>query len=177
MVGPGQMLTAAHAIAGADDDLHVVALDGQEHSVRVVAFDDQRDLALLQVDDFDSRPVQLGQPVEGDRGVITSISRDLELRVIDYRIVQVVIARSGDIYDEGEVLRTALELDATIEPGDSGAPLIDDSNQMVGTVFARSTGTGAGEAWALHPDEINAFLATATDVAVGDVEVDRGRCR
>ena len=152
--------------------MRLIGLDSAEHPVIVIAFDPERDLALLKVDDFAAQPLSIGQPVDGGTGVITAVSGDLEVQEIDYQITQFVVARSGDIYDQGEVLRNALEIEAIIEPGVSGAPLIDDSGTIVGIVFARSTGI-EGQAWALQPDEINEFLASVT----GDAEVDRGRCR
>lgn len=172
VVDDGRMLTTAHAVAGADDDLRVVALDGTEFGVRVIGFDPQLDLALLEVDGLSAPIVPTGQPGVGGTGTIVAVSGDLEIRRIDYVVEQVVTARSGDIYDEGEVLRTALDLEAIVEPGDSGAPLVDESGSMVGMLFARSSDADDG-AWALHIDEIESFL----EVAVDGAAVDRGHCR
>jgi S1-C subfamily serine protease len=171
VVDDERMLTVAHAVAGADDDLHVLGLDGIRYSVTVIGFDPNRDLALLYVAGLDAPSIQLGTAGEGDSGFITSISRDQEIKRIEYRVARVVTARSGDIYDEGEVLRKAFDLDAVTEPGDSGAPLIDESGSMVGMLFSRST--DADGSWALHVDEIDAFLESVP----GQDEVDRGRCR
>ena len=131
----------------------------------------QRDLALLEVDGFDD-PIKVVTPEEGGTGVITAVSGDLEVDEVAYRIARIVTASSGDIYDEGQVLRETLEIEAELGPGDSGAPLLDDSGAMVGVVFATSTGV-AGSAWALHASEVEAFLGAPRTGA----EVDRGRCR
>jgi S1-C subfamily serine protease len=171
VVDDERMLTVAHAVAGADDDLHLVGLDGARYAVTVIGFDPDRDLALLDVAGLDAPSILMATAGEGDSGFITSISRDHEIKRIEYRVARVVTARSGDIYDEGEVLRKALDLEAVTEPGDSGAPLIDVSGMMVGMLFARST--DADGSWALHVDEIDAFLESVT----GEEEVDRGRCR
>jgi S1-C subfamily serine protease len=171
VVDDERMLTVAHAVAGADDDLHVLGLDGTRYSVTVIGFDPDRDLALLYVAGLNAPSIQLGTAGEGDSGFITSILRDHEIKPIEYRVARVVTARSGDIYDQGEVLRKALELDAVTESGDSGAPLINEAGLMVGMLFARST--NAEGSWALHADEIDAFLESVT----GEDEVDRGRCR
>lgn len=171
VVDPELMLTVAHAVAGADDDLHVLGLDGTRYPVTVIGFDPDRDLALLYVAGLEAPSIQLGTAGEGDSGLITSISRDHEVKRIEYRVARVVTARSGDIYDEGQVLRKSFDLEAVTEPGDSGAPLIDVSGMMVGMLFARST--DADRSWALHVDEIDAFLESIT----GEEEVDRGRCR
>ena len=49
-------------------------------------------------------------------------------------------ASSGDIYDEGQVLRQTIEIEAEVGPGDSGAPLLDETGAMVGLLFAESEG-------------------------------------
>lgn len=172
VVDEGRMLTTAHAVAGADEDLRVVALDKSEFGATVIGFDSDLDLALLKVDGLDAAIVPKSQPEVGDTGTILAISAALEVRRIGYLIEQVVSARSGDIYDEGEVLRKALDLEAMVEPGDSGAPLLDMSGSMVGMLFARSSEQEDG-AWALHIDEIETFLEATVD----GIEVDHGHCR
>lgn len=172
IVEVGRMLTVAHAIAGAGDDLRVVTLDGVEHELIVIGFDPVRDLALLEVDGLQGPSLAFGSVASGDAGVITAVTGDLEIDHIPYRVTRVVTARSGDIYNQGDVQRQALDLEAEVGPGDSGAPLLDPSGEIVGVLFADTTGV-EGSAWALHPAEIESFLATVT----GDGEVDRGRCR
>lgn len=172
-VADDRLLTSAHVVAGAEDDLAVITLDGAKFPVEVVAFDPKRDLALLAVEGAGLDPLELGQPAKADdRGQVWSVSRDHTKVENRYRVKRVISARSGDIYDEGVVTRNALDIEADIDPGVSGAPLVDGSEQMVGIVFARSTGT-EGVGYALHVDEIADFLAMAT----GDEPVDRGRCR
>lgn len=170
-VAEGRMLTVAHAIAGAEDDLRVVTLDGVEHHVLVIGFDPMLDLALLEVDSLEGPPLAVGSVASGDAGVITAVTGDLEINRLPYRVTRVVTAQSGDIYDQGEVSRQALDLEAQVGPGDSGAPLLDQRGSIVGMLFASSTGV-EGSAWALHPAEIENFLET-----VSGGEVDRGRCR
>jgi S1-C subfamily serine protease len=171
VVDRGLLLTVAHAIAGAEDDLVVIDLAGTERAVRVVAFDPEKDLALLEVAGFDE-PIDLGIPEAEAGGTIAAVGRDLVVEAIPYRILREVTARSGDIYDEGKVLRQVLEIEARVGPGDSGAPLLDRSGDMVGLLFADSQGV-EDSAWALHASEIKEFLAKAR----GGGEVDRGRCR
>ena len=171
VVEDGLLLTVAHAIAGAGEDLKTIDLDGTERPALVVAFDPERDLALLEVDGLHER-IEMGAPEADSGGTIAAVSSDLVIQEIPYRILRVVTARSGDIYNEGKVLRQALEIEARVSPGDSGAPLLDRGGAMVGLLFAGSTGV-EDSAWALHVSEIEAFLASAPRSR----EVDRGRCR
>ena len=170
VVEDGLLLTVAHAIAGAEDDLKVISLDGTERPARVVGFDPERDLALLEVDGF-PEPIEMAAPEAEASGTIAAVGSDLAIEGIPYRILRLVTARSGDIYNEGEVLRQALEIEARVSPGDSGAPLLDRDGAMVGLLFAGSEGV-EDSAWALQISEIEEFLAAEISG-----EVDRGKCR
>jgi S1-C subfamily serine protease len=171
VVDNGLLLTVAHAVAGADPDLTVIDLGGTERAALVVAFDPARDLALLEVEGFTS-PIRMGVPVAGSTGTIGAVGSDLTVQAVPYRVIRIVAASSGDIYDEGEVLRQALEIEASVGPGDSGAPLLDEEGAMVGMLFAASEGVD-GSAWALDVSEIESFLDSPRPGA----EVDHGRCR
>ena len=171
VVEDGLLLTVAHAIAGAERDLRVIDLDGTELPALVVAFDPERDLALLEVDGFHDR-IRMAAPEADSGGTIAAVGSDLTIEGIPYRILHFVTARSGDIYNKGEVLRQALEIEARVSPGHSGAPLLDRNGAMVGLLFAGSKSV-EDSAWALQTSEIEAFL----DSAGRNGEVDRGRCR
>ena len=171
-VGDDLVLTVAHAIAGAEDDLRVVTPQGEERSVTVIAFDSDRDLALLAVEDLDATPVVLGSAAKGDSGTIAAVKGDLAVELIEYTVLRVVNARSADIYNEGHVERDALDIEARIEPGVSGAPLVDSAGEVVGIVFARSKDREEG-GYALATSEITAFLDSVDQRSV----VERGRCR
>ena len=171
VVDDGLLLTVAHAVAGADPDLTVIDLGGTERAAQVVAFDPARDLALLEVDGF-TNPIRMGEALAETTGTIGAVGSDLRVEAIPYRIIRIVSASSGDIYDEGQVLRQALEIEASVGPGDSGAPLLNEEGAMVGMLFAESQGVD-GSAWALHVSEIESFL----DSPRPGGDVDRGRCR
>ena len=171
VVEDGLLLTVAHAIAGAEEDLKVIGLDGIERPALVVGFDPERDLALLEADGFHER-IEMAAPEADSGGTIAAVGSDLVIERIPYRILRLVTARSGDIYNQGEVLRQALEIEARVSPGHSGAPLLDLDGAMVGLLFAGSQDV-EDSAWALHVSEIEEFL----EEAGRNAEVDRGRCR
>lgn len=172
VVGDGLVLTVAHSIAGAEEDLRVITSDLVEHPVTVVGFDPERDLALLEAETIDAAALVLGLADADDVGSIHAVTRESHPDVVPYTVRRVINARSGNIYDEGRVERSALDLVATVTPGMSGAPLIDDAGRIVGVVFASSRNAD-DVAYALHSSEIEAFL-DSVDPAT---EVDRGRCR
>ncbi len=175
VVGDGRVLTVAHAVAGADADLAIFTSSGLEYPARVVGFDPEGDLALLEVDGLDAPSLPLGSAKAGDVGVIASVSGELELNLIEYRVARIVVAQSGDIYDQGRVERTVLEIEAEVGPGVSGAALVDGDGAIVGIVFAEST-ESPGAAYALDASEIVAFLE-AVDSGEFPAAVAHGRCR
>ena len=165
------LLTVAHAVAGSEPDLAVIDSSGTERIAVVVAFDPERDLALLQAEGF-KEAIELAAPQEGAEGTIAAVDSDLVVKASPYRIIRLVTASLGDIYDQGQFLRQVIEIEADVSPGDSGAPLLDGSGEMVGMIFATSEGVEES-AWATHVSEIETFLGSPRS---GD-DVDRGRCR
>ena len=166
------VLTVAHAIAGAEEDLRVVAPGGDEYQVTVVGFDRELDLALLDATELDMSAVSFGAAAAGDTGLITAVNSDAQIEAIEYQILREVNVRSGDIYDEGHVERDALDIQAELHPGVSGAPLIDHEGAMVGMVFAISNDREKA-GYAIATTEIASFIESADRGS----EVDRGKCR
>lgn len=170
-IAPGTLLTNAHVVAGTTDPLRVVRPDGEELHGIVTAIDPVRDLALVTVTGLDGTPVPLGSADAGDTGFIVAMNNDNALTPISYTVRRRITANSGDIYDEGEYQRQALDLDATIDPGMSGAGLLDGDGDLVGLVFAESRENPV--TYAIDAAEIEAFLAES---APQTVPVDTGRC-
>jgi hypothetical protein len=82
---------------------------------------------------------------------------------LDVGIVRHVTIRTEDIYIQGTVLRPGYELDATIEPGDSGGVVVVDG-RAVAVVWSRSR-QDPNRAWAIDPNAIgDAIAGTARSV-------------
>lgn len=172
IVDDGILLTSAHVLAGSEGGLAARRPDEQDVAATLVAFDPQLDLALLSAPGIGGTSATFGDPSAETRGVIGTMTVDGELELLPFAVDRPVIANSGDIYDEGEVTRAALQLSAATFPGDSGGALFDSTNRVVGIVFAQSRQTES-VAYALAVEEVTAFLSAA-DTAV---EVAAGRCR
>jgi S1-C subfamily serine protease len=54
-------------------------------------------------------------------------------------VTEEVTAIGKDIYNNGTVTRGVYALQANVQPGNSGGPLMAPSGQVVGVVFSRST--------------------------------------
>lgn len=171
VIDEGMVLTAAHPVAGAGAALEVVTAGGRRFPATVVGFDPERDLALLAVTGLTASvaSIDVGEP--GATGVIIAMAPSGETRRVPFRVQRRITATGDDIYGEGDVARQALELDADIDEGDSGAPAFDVGGRVIGVVFAESRSRGVS--YAVDATEIRAFLAETEASTL----VDPGRCR
>lgn len=172
LIDGGLVVTAAHVVAGADR-VDVVAADGEQVGADVVGFDPDLDLALLRPltgpgDPATLRAVPAG---EDERGVVAVFAADESVELIDVTVVRTVTIATTDIYRDRDVDRAGFEIDAPIDPGDSGA-MVYLPGGGAGIVWARSS-LRDGRAWAI--DLPSPLLREADRQRLTDV-VDTGPC-
>lgn len=158
VVGPNLVVTNAHVVAG-EDSTTVRRTDAVELKGDVVAFDPDRDLAVLRVPGLDRPGLTLGDTSVDGRGAAFGHPGGGALRAAPFQVGQVVTATGTDIYDKDRTSRQVLVLAAELRPGDSGAPLIDAGGSVVGVAFAIAPDR-PGVAYALAIDELEAVLAS-----------------
>ncbi len=152
------VVTNAHVVAGAED-LQVRRPDGAVRTAAVIAFDDDRDLALLLVDDLQEAPLPLVDAVVGTDGAVVGYPGGQDTpRQTPARVEDDVDVTGRDIYGRDRTTRRVLFTAAQLRQGDSGSPLVDVDGQVVGTIFAVAP-DDPDLAYALHADEIRALLA------------------
>jgi S1-C subfamily serine protease len=152
VLGDGVAATAAHTFDSAAS-FEVADDRGRPLEAEIVWLDTERDVALLQLDDPPVAWLPLGDEADGAPVRVVTAAADGDPVEKPASIVRHVTATL-----DGEGSRAALELDADIEPGDSGAPVIGGDGQVVGIVFAASR--NGGHAWAVAAEEIEAALAS-----------------
>lgn len=166
---PGLVVTNAHVVAGSQGVR--VRAGGASLTGRVVVFDPRRDLAVLSVDGLAAAPLSLGGDLaHGDSAVVAGYPLGGPLKVDPARVREVLQARGDDIYGTGQVQREVYSLLATVQPGNSGGPLLAPDGTVAGVVFARSL-DDAQTGYALTLSETRAVLdqasRTAAPVATG----------
>ncbi|HEY2999495.1 MAG TPA: MarP family serine protease [Acidimicrobiales bacterium] len=156
-VGDGLVATNAHVVAG-EDDSTVELADGSTVDADVVAFDPDRDLAILRVDGRGRPPLPLREGEVDDTGGAFGHPGGGPLEISPFRIGDRITAVGHDIYDAGRTRREVLVLAADLAPGDSGAALVAPDGQVVGVAFAVAPDK-PGVAYGLAVDELEAVLA------------------
>ena len=162
------ILTNAHVVAGTED-LHVIDHEGNQYPARIVSFDSQTDLALLDVEGVNVPSLPIAAPEIGLEG-IALVGGDGMIKAIPATIDRLVDINIADIYGEGEYLRKGMQLEADISPGDSGGAIIDSSGGVVGLVFSRSS-SRTGVSYAVSSEEF--YLVTEN---ISFESVDSGEC-
>jgi S1-C subfamily serine protease len=165
----GLVVTNAHVVAGEDSTV-VQRSDGSEVDATVVAFDPQRDIAILRAPGLARPALPRATAKPGDIGAVFGHPGGGPLRVAPYEVGRKVVATGTDIYDAARTERSVLVLASDLHPGDSGAALVDPQGEVVGIAFAIAPDKG-GVAYALAMTELDA-------VATADLSrtVDTGPC-
>ena len=163
------VVTNAHVVAG-EEETTVELSDGSTLDAEVVAFDPQRDLAVLRTRGGGAPALSLRDAEIGDTGGVFGRPGGGPLEISPFRVADQVDALGRDIYDSNATNRDVLVLAAELAPGDSGSALVDPQGRVVGVAFAVAPDK-PGVAYALAIDELEAVLA-------GDLssERDTGGC-
>jgi len=172
VVAPGLIVTAAHVVAGLSAP--EVDLGGEMQTATVVAFDTVADLALLAADTAVAQALAPAEAVAGQPVVVPAFDEDGVPETITARIIRRIRAVGKDIYGEPGDGRDAFEVEASVGPGNSGAPLVDGYGNSVGVLFSRTRG-GPQVAYAVQASEIGPLLDAAA--RGGGTPVDSGECR
>jgi S1-C subfamily serine protease len=144
----GEVLTNNHVINGATEISAVDIGNGRSYTATVVGYDRGHDLAVLQLHGAsglatvrlgDSSGLAVGDPVTavGNAGGRGSLPQASPGRVT---ALQRSITAGDDATGESEQLTGMIQVDAAVQPGDSGGPLLDAAGSVVGVDTAASQG-------------------------------------
>lgn len=172
VVAPGYLVTNAHVVAGAT----TIVVQTSHDSLRAtpVLVDDEYDIAVLFVDRFSAPSLQLAtdDPKRGDIGATFGYPGGGNAAVEPATVAAVYDATGLDVTGTARVTRRLVELRASIEPGDSGGPLLLADGSVGGVVFAESR-ADPSVGYALSPEQVESHIAPALERTK---EVSTGPC-
>jgi S1-C subfamily serine protease len=144
----GEILTNNHVIADSTSIKVVIGGTGPSHDAKVVGYDVTEDVALLQITDQVSnlptitfgepKQAQIGDPVvaignAGGKGGTPSVSQG-RITALDQEVT------AGDSGGNQETLLGMIQINAPIQPGDSGGALVDRNAKIIGMNTAAAGG-------------------------------------
>ena len=151
-VGSGYVVTNAHVVSGTRSHT-ITKQDGTTVRAEVVYFDPERDVAVLYAPGFNVQGVTFGPAQRGTQGAVIGYPGGGPEKIVAAVVDGSVAAQGRDIYNQNLVDRQIYILEAHVVPGNSGGPLVDLQGNVLGMVFAASSGN-PDQAYALTDDEI-----------------------
>ncbi|WP_462185910.1 MULTISPECIES: MarP family serine protease [unclassified Frankia] len=137
VIAPQRVMTNAHVVAGVHRPMIVLA--SRTLPAEVVLFDPDRDVAVLRVPDLQRPPLRfrINPPAAAeDAAVIAGYPQDGPYTTVAARVRNHQTAQAPDIYSHGLVLRDIYAVRGRVLPGNSGGPLLSESGDVLGVVFA-----------------------------------------
>ncbi len=153
----GHVLTNYHVVEGANE-IRVTLQSGESYEGSVIGFDPPNDMAIVKINApaeelfpielGDSSRLKVGQIVYAignpfglertmTTGIISSLNRSLPGKA-------------------GRTMKSMIQLDAALNRGNSGGPLLDTRGRLIGmnTAIASSTGENTGVGFAIAVDTV-----------------------
>lgn len=159
------IVTNAHVVAGSTGT-QVLRPDGRTLPATVQIFDPVKDLAVLSVPGLGQPSLGLGSAVVGETGAVFGHPfGQVPVEVSPARVLRRVTTDVGDIYDRSAPPRQILVLNSNLDPGDSGAPLVNGAGKVVGVAFAVAN-LRPSTAFAVASEELTPVLARPRTGAV-----------
>jgi S1-C subfamily serine protease len=157
----GHILTNFHVVQDAKE-IQATLFNGESYDAQIVGADPLNDLAVIRIEApqeelfpvtlGDSRPLRvgmrvfaIGNPFGLERtlttGIISSLNRSLQIR-------------------GNWTIKNIIQIDAAINPGSSGGPLLDSHGRLIGinTAIATTTGQSAGVGFAIPSSLVNRVI-------------------
>ncbi|AFZ83763.1 serine protease MucD 1 [Candidatus Kinetoplastibacterium blastocrithidii (ex Strigomonas culicis)] len=133
----GYILTNNHVIIDATEII-VTLYDGKEFIAKVVGTDDRTDIALLKIDNKNTKPLSIGSVNFVRKGQwVLAIGSPFGL---DSTVTAGIVSAIGR--DTGDYL-SFIQADVAVNPGNSGGPLLNLNGEVIGVnsqIISRSGG-------------------------------------
>ncbi|MFF0424153.1 MarP family serine protease [Streptomyces sp. NPDC004520] len=169
-----RIMTNAHVVGGVDEPTVQIGGEGRLYDAKVVLYDWQRDIAVLDVPGLRATPLAFTDEDarSGDDAIVAGFPENGSYDVRSARVRGRISAKGPDIYHRDEVRRDVYSLYATVRQGNSGGPLLTEDGEVYGVIFARSL-DDANTGYALTVDEIREDIERGR---TADQQVDTQGC-
>ena len=152
----GHILTNNHVIEGAQE-IRVTLASGESYDAKIVGRDLPSDVAVLRI----AAPPELLVPIDlGDSSrlkvgqIVYAIGNPFGLeRTMSCGIIS---SLNRSLPAKGRTMRSMIQIDAALNRGNSGGPLLDTRGRLIGmnTAIASSTGENTGVGFAIPVDTL-----------------------
>lgn len=154
----GHVVTNFHVIQGASRAI-VTLWDGSTHAAELVGTAEDKDLAVLRIQEPPGKlhPIPLGVSKDLQVGqMVIAIGNPFGL---DQTMTTGIVSALGRSMQSpsGRAIRDVIQTDAAINPGNSGGPLLDSAGRLIGvnTAIQSPSGASAGIGFAVPADTVN----------------------
>jgi S1-C subfamily serine protease len=164
--------TNAHVVAGIASP--IVEDSNGRHRAEVISFDPNLDLAVLKVSGLAGKPlnIDLSNINSGMPGAVLGYPGGGPFNAGPAAVMEEFDAIGQNIYGNQKTERDVYEIQATVIPGNSGGPLIEENGSVMGVVFAKST-TYSYVGYALAMQKVATEINKA---AISDSQVSTNQC-
>ena len=142
----GHVVTNNHVVSGAQDGkVQVTLTDGRIFTADVVGTDSTTDLAVVKLEDApdDLKPAALGDSSEVTVGdPVMAVGNPLGLANTVTTGIVSALDRPVSTTEDGSneaVVTNAIQIDAAVNPGNSGGPLFDAQGRVIGITSSIAT--------------------------------------
>jgi S1-C subfamily serine protease len=173
LAGDGRVVTNAHVVAGVEQPL-VQGADGATQYATTVLFDPDLDLAILRIQNVLGPELTLAEEDarRGDTGAVLGYPGGGPLDAQRAAVLRIIEAVGRDIYGAQQIVRSVLELQTRVRPGNSGGPFVLADGTVAGIVFAASSSEDR-VGYAIAADDVGVRL---DDAGSRTTAVDTGPC-
>ena len=135
IVAPGLVMTNAHVVAGITNPIITDAYG--RHTATVVEFDPSMDVAVLRANNLAGPVLKLSttEVASGTPAVVLGYPGGGAFTAGEAGVIDERLATGRTIYNYGITTREIYELQAVVEPGNSGGPLVLPDGTVIGIVF------------------------------------------
>ncbi|HTP21752.1 MAG TPA: trypsin-like peptidase domain-containing protein [Solirubrobacteraceae bacterium] len=141
VIGTGRILTNAHNLRG--DEVTVTFFDGRRETGRVLATDQDLDLAVIEADTADLEPIEWADDASEDSVPVgRSVLALANPGGRGLRVTPGFVSSSARSFrgPRGRRISGAIEHTAPLPRGSSGGPLVDGSGRLLGINAVRADG-------------------------------------